>query len=85
MKNISTLLTALLLFQLASLPAAELRVVNGDFSDLTGPTSGDAHGWHGGVPAGWESSYEPAGGTIITREVPASLAMPPYTSVFVVE
>ena len=29
--------------------------------------------------------YEPAGGTINTLDVPASLAMPPYTSVFVVE
>ena len=29
--------------------------------------------------------YEPADGTINTREVPASLAMQPYRSVFVVE
>jgi hypothetical protein len=48
--------TALLLAPLAALHAAELRVVNGDFSDLTGLTSGDAHGWHGGVPADWEST-----------------------------
>lgn len=46
-----TILTALLLAPLAALHAAELRVVNGDFSDLTGLTSGDAHGCHGGVPA----------------------------------
>jgi hypothetical protein len=30
-------------------------------------------------------NYDPAGGTINTREVPAPLVMPPYTSVCVVE
>jgi hypothetical protein len=39
-----TLLTALLLVPLAALHAAELRVVNGDFSDLSGLKP---HGGHG--------------------------------------
>ncbi len=34
---------------------AELRVVNGDFSDLGGLTPG-ANGWYGGLPAGWKGS-----------------------------
>jgi len=56
MKPTLTLLTALLLAPLVALQAEELRVVNGDFSDLTGlkPHGGD--GWHEGVPTGWKSS-----------------------------
>ena len=55
-----TLLTALLLAPLAALhaadsaPAGELKLVNGDFSDLSGLVAG-ANGWHAGVPRGWRS------------------------------
>jgi len=35
-------------------PTGQLRVVNGDFSDLAGLTAG-ANSWYGGVPAGWQS------------------------------
>lgn len=34
--------------------AGELKVVNGDFGDLSGLTAG-ANGWHAGVPRGWKS------------------------------
>ncbi len=51
-----TLLTALLLVPLAALQAAELRVVNGDFSDLSGLKPHGGHGWHEGVPAGWKAT-----------------------------
>jgi len=37
-----------------TVPAGELRVVNGDFGDLAGLTAG-ADGWHAGVPRGWTS------------------------------
>jgi len=62
--------TALLLAPLAALHAAELRVVNGDFSDLTGLTSGDAHGWHGGVPAGWVISAKETRYAVNSRTAP---------------
>jgi len=35
-------------------PGGPLRIVNGDFGDLFGLSPG-AHGWHSGVPRGWES------------------------------
>lgn len=35
-------------------PSVQLKVVNGDFSDLSGLTAG-ASGWNSGVPAGWKS------------------------------
>ena len=34
---------------------AQLNVVNGDFSDLTGMTQGQ-DGWYGGLPKGWRGS-----------------------------
>lgn len=34
--------------------SVQLKVVNGDFSDLSGLTVG-ANGWNSGVPAGWKS------------------------------
>jgi len=36
-------------------PAGQLRVANGDFSDLTGLKSLAQGGWYSGVPDGWES------------------------------
>lgn len=36
-------------------PAGQLRIANGDFSDLTGLKSLAQGGWHSGVPDGWES------------------------------
>lgn len=36
-------------------PAGQLRIANGDFSDLTGLKSLGQEGWHSGVPDGWES------------------------------
>ena len=38
-------------------PAGELKVVNGDFSDLAGLVAAGG-GWHHGVPHGWESTAE---------------------------
>lgn len=38
-----------------ALPAGQLRVANGDFSDLTGLKSLAQGGWHSGIPDGWES------------------------------
>jgi hypothetical protein len=35
-------------------PAGALKVVNGDFGDLSGLTAGE-NGWHAGVPRGWQS------------------------------
>ena len=34
---------------------AALEVVNGDFSDLSGMTGPDPHGWYRGMPAGWQA------------------------------
>ena len=45
MKHIFTYLTALLLAPLAALHAADLGVVNGDFSDLSGLKPFGEHGW----------------------------------------
>ena len=45
-----------LLAPLAALQAADLRVVNGDFSDLSGLKPHGGHGWHEGVPAGWKAT-----------------------------
>ncbi|MBM4088797.1 MAG: hypothetical protein FJ276_05110 [Planctomycetes bacterium] len=56
MKPIVTLFTALLLTPLAALHAADIGVVNGDFSDLSGLEPLGGHGWHQGIPAGWKSS-----------------------------
>ena len=53
MKHTLTLLTALLLTPLAA--RAQLNVVNGDFSDLSGLTQGQ-DGWHAGLPKGWQGS-----------------------------
>lgn len=36
-------------------PAGQLRIANGDFSDLTGLKALGQEGWHSGVPDGWES------------------------------
>jgi hypothetical protein len=36
-------------------PAGQLRIANGDFSDLTGLKSLAQGGWYSGVPDGWES------------------------------
>lgn len=49
-------LTALLLPLFSALHGEELRVANGDFSDLTGLKPHGGHGWHEGVPAGWKST-----------------------------
>jgi len=35
-------------------PHGALRVINGDFADVSGLTAG-ANGWHAGVPRGWKS------------------------------
>jgi len=56
MNRTFTLLTALLLGPLAVSTAADLRVVNGDFSDLTGLTDQKADGWFSGLPAGWRGT-----------------------------
>jgi len=40
----------------SSLHAADLRVVNGDFSDLSGLKPQGEQGWLEGVPAGWKST-----------------------------
>jgi len=53
MKQTLTLLAALLLAPLTGL--AELNVVNGDFSDLTGLTPG-LDSWYTGLPKGWRGS-----------------------------
>jgi hypothetical protein len=37
-------------------PRGVLRLVNGDFSDLTGLSSTRGGGWHDGVPAGWRAT-----------------------------
>jgi hypothetical protein len=39
----------------AAAPAGQLRIANGDFSDLTGLKSLAQGGWYSGVPDGWES------------------------------
>ena len=56
MKALFAYLTMFLLAPLFALDAADLRVVNGDFSDVSGlkPFGGD--GWYQGVPAGWKAS-----------------------------
>ena len=48
------ILTALLLAPLAA--HAELRVVNGDFSDLAGMTANGSDAWYAGLPKGWLGS-----------------------------
>ena len=55
MKPTLILLTVLLL-TVSGLLAADLCVVNGDFSDLSGLKPHGGHGWHEGVPAGWKAT-----------------------------
>lgn len=54
--RIIPLLSALLLTPLGVLHAAELAVVNGDFSDLEGLKPFGGPGWYQGVPAGWTAT-----------------------------
>jgi len=54
------LVKALIMLCIASSQAvaqneAALEVVNGDFSDLSGMTGPDPHGWYRGMPAGWQA------------------------------
>lgn len=63
MNHALALVTALLLTLCAALaPGAQdsLRVVNGDFSDLTGLAT-VPDGWRGGLPKGWRGSDSPYG------------------------
>ncbi len=48
-------------------PPGQLRLVNGDFSDLVGLRAG-AHGWHAGVPRGWESDSKNTSYAVNIRE-----------------
>jgi hypothetical protein len=48
-------LTALLGSVGAEAAFGQLRIVNGDFADLTNLTKGD-DGWHGGLPVGWRGA-----------------------------
>lgn len=41
-----------------AVPAGQLRIANGDFSDLTGLKSMAHGGWYSGVPDGWESDSQ---------------------------
>jgi hypothetical protein len=56
MRHNLSLLAILLLAPPAALHAADLRVVNGDFSDLSGLVPFGGHGWYQGIPTGWKAS-----------------------------
>ncbi len=56
MKYTLALLAVSLIAPHDSPQAADLRVVNGDFSDLSGMEPSGGHGWYQGVPAGWKAS-----------------------------
>ena len=53
MRTLLMLLAAV--FVAPSAIAADLRIVNGDFSDLDGMTRG-RDGWYAGMPRGWSGS-----------------------------
>ena len=57
MKSLLVLLASLCVLCGRSYAAQEpLRVVNGDFSDLSELKPFGGHGWYEGVPAGWQAS-----------------------------
>jgi hypothetical protein len=53
---------------------AELRVLNGAFSDLSGLKPLGHSGWHHGVPAAWESSAKDTNYSVRTE----GTGTPPY-------
>jgi len=53
-------------------PAGQLRIANGDFSDLTGLKSLAQGGWYSGVPDGWESDAKDPSYTVNDQAGPGS-------------